>query len=97
MEEVIEEEMTALEAIFYDCYSKISDNSFRVRIDPDVQEGEDAPPAFFLEFLLPEGYPDVIPKFDLSNINNSKYPEAVKAAILEGLQAQVHDIIFLNM
>jgi hypothetical protein len=93
MEEVIEEELTALEAIFYDCYSKISDNSFRVRIDPDVQEGEDAdaPPAFFLEFLLPEGYPDVIPKFDLSNINNSKYPEAVKAAILEGLQAQVRD------
>ncbi|KAG0615113.1 hypothetical protein M758_5G015300 [Ceratodon purpureus] len=93
MEEVIEEELTALEAIFYDCYSKISDNSFRVRIDPDVEEGDgtDAAPAFFLEFLLPEGYPDVIPTFDLSNINNSKYPEAVKAAILEGLQAQAEE------
>lgn len=93
MEEVIEEELTALEAIYYDSYSKISDNSFRVRIDPDVEEGDgsDAPPAFFLEFLLPHGYPDVIPKFDLSNINNSKYPEAVKAAILEGLQAQAEE------
>jgi len=93
MEEVIEEELTALEAIYYDSYSKISDSSFRVRIDPDVEEedGSDAPPAFFLEFLLPQGYPDVIPKFDLSNINNSKYPEAVKAAILEGLQAQAEE------
>ncbi|XP_024374894.1 uncharacterized protein [Physcomitrium patens] len=89
MEDVIEEEMMALEAIFYDSYSKINDNSFRIRIDSDVEE--DAPPAFFLEFQLPKGYPDEIPKFDLSNINNSKYPEAVKAAILEGLHEQAEE------
>lgn len=91
MEEVIEEELTALEAIFYDSYSKISENSFRVRIDPDVEEeeGTDAPPPLFLEFLLPEGYPQILPKFDLSNLNNSNYPDTVKAAMLEGLQEQV--------
>ena len=91
MEEVIEEELTALEAIFYDSYSKISENSFRVRIDPDVEdeEGTDVPPPLFLEFLLPEGYPQIIPKFDLSNLNNSNYPDVVKASILEGLQEQV--------
>lgn len=95
MEDVIEEEMMALEAIFYDSYSKINDNSFRIRIDSDVEE--DAPPAFFLEFQLPKGYPDEIPKFDLSNINNSKYPEAVKAAILEGLHEQVRSIFWLGL
>ena len=89
MEEVIEEKLTALVAIFYDSYSKISNNSFRVRIDPDASEDEglDASSPFFLEFLVPKRYPDVIPKFDLSNINNSKYSDAVKAVILEGLQA----------
>lgn len=93
MEEVIEEELTALEAIFYDSYSKISENSFRVRIDPDVEEeeGTDVPPPLFLEFLLPEGYPQIIPKFDLSNLNNSNYPDVVKASILEGLQAQAEE------
>lgn len=91
MEEVIEEELTALEAIYYDTYSKISDNSFRIRIDPDAEAEGDSPPAIYLEFLLPQGYPDVIPKFDLSNINNSKYPESVKASILEGLQSQAEE------
>lgn len=95
MEEVIEEELTALEAIFYDSYSKISENSFRVRIDPDVEEeeGTDVPPPLFLEFLLPEGYPQIIPKFDLSNLNNSNYPDVVKASILEGLQAQITHVL----
>lgn len=91
MDDVIEEELTALEAIFYDSYSKISDNTFRVRIDPDVEEAEgvDVPPPLFLEFVLPEGYPETLPKFDLSNLNNAKYPEQVKSAMLEGLQQQV--------
>jgi hypothetical protein len=99
MEEVIEEELTALEAIFYDSYSKISENSFRVRIDPDVEEeeGTDVPPPLFLEFLLPEGYPQIIPKFDLSNLNNSNYPDVVKASILEGLQAQVCKSVHLML
>ncbi len=92
MEEVIEEELMALESIFYDSYSKLSDNRFRIRIDPDVEDeggGGDLPPPLFLEVLLPEGYPETLPQFDLSNINNRKYPESVKSAIVEGLLQQV--------
>lgn len=92
MEEVIEEELMALESIFYDSYSKLSDNRFRIRIDPDVEDeggGGDLPPPLFLEVLLPEGYPETLPQFDVSNINNRKYPESVKSAIVEGLLQQV--------
>ncbi|CAK9222285.1 unnamed protein product [Sphagnum troendelagicum] len=91
MEEVIEEELMALESIFYDSYSKLSDNRFRIRIDPDVEDeggGGDLPPPLFLEVLLPEGYPETLPQFDVSNINNRKYPESVKSAIVEGLLQQ---------
>lgn len=86
MEEVIEEELIVFEVIYYDSYSKISDNSFRVRIDFDVEEGDgfDVFFVFFFEFLLLYGYLDVIFKFDFSNINNSKYLEVVKVVILEG-------------
>lgn len=48
MEDVIEEEMMVLEVIFYDSYSKINDNSFRIRIDFDVEE--DVFLVFFFEF-----------------------------------------------
>lgn len=94
MEEVISEELMALEAIFYDSFSRISDNRFRVRIDPaeDQDTGADSasvPPPLFLEVALLEGYPNVPPEFDLSNLNNSNYPEIVKKRIMDGLLQQV--------
>lgn len=66
MKEAVEEELTAIQAIFCDSYKKMSDNSFTVRIDLDVEQGDAyAPPTFFLQviwmFQLSPGYPDVIP------------------------------------
>eukprot|EP00246_Nothoceros_aenigmaticus_P009142 TRINITY_DN24471_c0_g2_i2.p1 TRINITY_DN24471_c0_g2~~TRINITY_DN24471_c0_g2_i2.p1 ORF type:complete len:189 (+),score=50.71 TRINITY_DN24471_c0_g2_i2:154-720(+) len=92
MEEVIDEELMALEAIFYDSFSKISDNRFRIRIDPAEQEalGADSAsiPPLFLEVALLAGYPNALPEFDLSNLNNSKYPESVRKQIVDGLLQQ---------
>merc|ERR1711915_597046 len=94
MAEEVEEEMMALEAIFYDSFSKIDDRRFRLRIDPnsgnDDTSDPGGPPALFLEILLPDGYPQVIPEFDISNLNNMNYSEAAKRAILEGLHSQDH-------
>ncbi|XP_057863954.2 uncharacterized protein LOC131071977 [Cryptomeria japonica] len=87
MSEEVEEEMMALESIFYDSFSKIDDHRFRLRIDPD-QNDAGAPPPLFLEISLPEGYPQAIPQFDLNNLNNIKYSEPAKKAILEGLHDQ---------
>ncbi|KAH9312938.1 hypothetical protein KI387_027973, partial [Taxus chinensis] len=87
MSEEVEEEMMALESIFYDSFSKIDDRSFRLRIDPDQNDAE-APPPLFLEISLPDGYPKDIPQFDLNNLNNNKYSETAKKAILEGLHDQ---------
>jgi hypothetical protein len=92
MEDVVEEELLALESIFYDSYSKISDNKFRLRIDPPEGEGDEAnlPPPLYIDIELPPGYPaEKLPEFNLSNINNSKYPESVKKAMIEGLLEQV--------
>ncbi|BBN07097.1 hypothetical protein MPTK1_4g00980 [Marchantia polymorpha subsp. ruderalis] len=93
MDDVVEEELLALESIFYDSYSKINDHRFRLRIDPSVDEGDEAnsPPPLFLDIELPSGYPDKVPEFDLANINNSKYPDFVKKAIIEGLQQQASE------
>ena len=82
----------ALEAIFYDSFSKLDDRRFRLRIDPnsgnDDSTEPEGPPPLFVEILLPDGYPQVIPEFDINNLNNMKYSEAVKQGILEGLHPQ---------
>lgn len=96
MEDIVEEELLALESIFYDSYSKISDNKFRLRIDPAAEDGDEAnlPPPLYIDIELPPGYPgEKLPEFNLSNINNSKYPEFVRKAMIEGLLEQV--LLFL--
>jgi len=97
MAEEVEEEMMALEAIFYDSFSKIDDRRFRLRIDPnpgnDDSSDPEGPTPLFLEILLPDGYPQVIPQFDVNNLNNMNYSEAAKQAILEGLHSQAGSVI----
>uniref|UniRef100_A0A0D6R961 RWD domain-containing protein n=1 Tax=Araucaria cunninghamii TaxID=56994 RepID=A0A0D6R961_ARACU len=98
MAEEVEEEMMALESIFYDSFSKINDHSFRLRIDPDPEVNKDeGPPPLFLEISLPDGYPQAIPQFDLSNLNNTNYSEPAKKAILQGLHDQASSQTGENM
>ncbi|KAL2628707.1 hypothetical protein R1flu_013393 [Riccia fluitans] len=93
MDDVVEEELLALESIFYDSYSKINENRFRLRIDPSVDEGDEAQsvPPLFLDIELPPGYPEKVPHFDLANLNNNTYPDFVKKAIVEGLENQASE------
>lgn len=103
----VEEEMMALESIFYDSFTKIEHNRFRIRIESSVatEEGADvvgathhnAAPPFFIEIALPSSYPHHIPSFDISNINNNPYPEFAKQAILRGLQEQASTLIGESM
>jgi len=101
MAEEVEEEMMALEAIFYDSFSKIDDRRFRLRIDPnpgnDDSSDPEGPTPLFLEILLPDAYPQVIPQFDVNNLNNMNYSEAAKQAILEGLHSQASNQTGENM
>ncbi|CAM6128879.1 unnamed protein product [Calypogeia fissa] len=100
MEDVVEEELLALESIFYDSYSKISDNKFRLRIDPSGEDGDEANllPPLYIDIELPPGYPtEKLPEFNLSNINNSKYPDFVKKAMIEGLLEQGAEQLGENM
>ena len=96
--EAIEEELMALESIFYDSFTKIDHNRFRVRVDPSTDEAvESEPPSvppLFIELLLPSSYPDQqIPLFDISNLNNASYSELAKKHIVQGLQEQVFSSI----
>eukprot|EP01018_Ginkgo_biloba_P025408 Gb_12118 [translate_table: standard] len=101
MGEEVEEEMMALEAIFYDSFFKIDNNRFRLRIDPNLDNDDnndpEGPPPLFLEILLPDGYPQIIPEFDIGNLNNIKYSDPAKKAILEGLHDQASNQVGENM
>lgn len=104
---VVEEEMMALESIFYDSFTKIDHNRFRIRIDPSTEAeaeaqgggeaGYGSAPPLFVEVLLPAPYPDEIPHFDISNINNNPYPDFAKKAIMLGLQEQALNLIGESM
>lgn len=92
----------ALESIFYDSFTKLDHNRFRVRIDSsasteDAEGGANAAPPFFIEIALPPPYPHHIPSFDISNINNNRYPDFAKQAILLGLQEQASTLIGESM
>ncbi|KAH7302197.1 hypothetical protein KP509_23G060400 [Ceratopteris richardii] len=98
----VEEEAMALESIFYDSFTKIDSNRFRVRIDPQHEEdssghsSQDVPP-FFVEMFLPPSYPQAIPVFDVSNINNNAYTDFAKKAIVLGLQNEASSLIGESM
>lgn len=90
--------MMALESIFYDSFTKISDSRFRIRIDPSTfDDHPPPPPPLFLEVSLPDLYPSLIPQFDVTNINNNLYPDFVKKAILHGLHEQASHLIGESM
>lgn len=98
-----EEEMMALESIFYDSFTKLENNRFRVRIDPSTEldaaeaHSSNEVPPFFVEISFPPSYPQQIPVFDISNINNNPYTDFAKKAIFHGLQEQASDLIGESM
>ncbi|KAI5061861.1 hypothetical protein GOP47_0022400 [Adiantum capillus-veneris] len=86
----VEEEMMALESIFYDSFTKLEGNCFRVRIDPS--------PASLAQQEDEAGHTsNEIPAFDISNINNNPYTDFAKKAIVHGLQEQASSLIGESM
>eukprot|EP01025_Chloroclados_australasicus_P021607 TRINITY_DN22699_c0_g1_i4.p2 TRINITY_DN22699_c0_g1~~TRINITY_DN22699_c0_g1_i4.p2 ORF type:complete len:196 (+),score=36.17 TRINITY_DN22699_c0_g1_i4:88-675(+) len=95
-ENVLEEEIEALESIYEDKFAKLDNNSIRIVIDPpqDNEQGNgESQHALYVVMKMNEDYPESIPEFDLSNVNNKVFPQHVRDEAINALKAQAEDLV----
>eukprot|EP01024_Parvocaulis_polyphysoides_P023224 TRINITY_DN21464_c1_g1_i1.p2 TRINITY_DN21464_c1_g1~~TRINITY_DN21464_c1_g1_i1.p2 ORF type:complete len:197 (-),score=38.42 TRINITY_DN21464_c1_g1_i1:349-939(-) len=96
-ESILDEECVALESIFPDKFSRLNENTIRVVIEPpkedDSQPGDIGQHALYLVMKMKEDYPESIPEFDLSNLNNVVFPQQVRDQVIEALKEQAEELV----
>eukprot|EP01023_Acetabularia_acetabulum_P036610 TRINITY_DN3461_c0_g1_i1.p1 TRINITY_DN3461_c0_g1~~TRINITY_DN3461_c0_g1_i1.p1 ORF type:complete len:222 (+),score=37.84 TRINITY_DN3461_c0_g1_i1:66-668(+) len=97
-ESILDEECVALESIFPDKFSRLNDDTIRVVIDPPKDEEKEVGEtvgqhALYLVMKMKEDYPESVPDFDLSNLNNVVFPQSVRDEVIEALKEQAEELV----
>eukprot|EP01026_Neomeris_dumetosa_P055256 TRINITY_DN5011_c0_g1_i1.p1 TRINITY_DN5011_c0_g1~~TRINITY_DN5011_c0_g1_i1.p1 ORF type:complete len:194 (-),score=27.85 TRINITY_DN5011_c0_g1_i1:287-868(-) len=89
---VLDEECEALESILEDKFTRLDNNSIRIVVDQE-DSGDDGQHPIYLVMKMQDDYPESIPEFDLSNMNNVVFPQYVRDQIQSSLQEQAQDFL----